>query len=78
MAVRYHLKAASVAFKEVVSHIRPLKGSKTGADDVGHTTWTLEGWVGLDRDLNFVGPPRETEKEAALDVFDHLRAQGGS
>jgi hypothetical protein len=70
--MRYRLQTASTRNKAVVSHIRPLGGSKTGADDVGHTTWTLTGWRGLDLNLDFVGPPRETEREAANDVLNHL------
>lgn len=72
--MKYRLQTASSANKEVVSHLRPLRGSKTGADDLGHTTWTLDGWYGLDLDLNFVGPPRETEPEAAEDVLAHARS----
>lgn len=71
--MRYRLQTASSRDKEVISHVRPLGGSKTGADDVGHTTWTLAGWLGLDLNHDFVGPPRDTEREAALDVLHHLR-----
>jgi len=49
--------------KEAVSYIRRAGELET----LGYTTWTLDGWVGLDLDFNPVGPGRETEIEAARD-----------
>ena len=51
---------------DAVSALRPPGKGKT--HPVAYTTWTLDGWYALDSEYSRIGPAREKESEAVLDV----------